>query len=48
MAAPELVARLAGQGAEPAVSTPAELTERLADDLKRWAGIVKASGATID
>jgi tripartite-type tricarboxylate transporter receptor subunit TctC len=48
MAAPELVERLAGQGAEPAVSTPAELTKLLADDLKLWAGIVKASGATID
>jgi tripartite-type tricarboxylate transporter receptor subunit TctC len=48
MADPALVERLAGQGAEPAPSTPAELAKLLRDDLKLWAGIVKASGATID
>jgi len=45
---PSLVERLAGQGAEPAPSTPAELSALLRDDLKLWAGIVRASGATID
>lgn len=43
-----LVERLAGQGAEPAPSTPAQLATLLRDDLKRWQGIVKVSGATID
>jgi tripartite-type tricarboxylate transporter receptor subunit TctC len=45
---PDFAERLAGQGAEVAGSTPAELTRLLQDDLKLWAGIVKASGATID
>jgi tripartite-type tricarboxylate transporter receptor subunit TctC len=40
--------RLAAQGAEAAPSTPAELDKLLRDDLKLWAGIVKASGATVD
>lgn len=48
LASPELAERLAGQGAEPAPSTPAELSKLLQDDLKRWAAIVKASGATVD
>lgn len=48
LAAPELAERMAGQGAEPAPSTPAELSKLLQDDLKRWAAIVKASGATVD
>jgi tripartite-type tricarboxylate transporter receptor subunit TctC len=48
LAEPALVERMASQGAEPAPSTPAELTALLRDDLKLWAGIVKASGATID
>jgi tripartite-type tricarboxylate transporter receptor subunit TctC len=48
LADPALVERLAGQGAEPAASTPAELAKLLRDDLKLWQGIVKASGATID
>jgi len=48
LADPALVERLAGQGAEPAPSTPAQLATLLRDDLKLWQGIVKASGATID
>jgi tripartite-type tricarboxylate transporter receptor subunit TctC len=48
LADPALVERLAGQGAEPAPSTPAELARLLRDDLKLWQGIVKVSGATID
>ncbi len=40
--------RLGGQGAEVSGSTPAELARLLQDELKLWAGIVKASGATID
>lgn len=48
MSDPALVDRLAGQGAEPAPSSPAELGRLLRDDLKLWAEIVKSSGATID
>lgn len=48
MADPALVERLAGQGAEPAPSTPDQLAKLLADDLTAWARIVKASGATVD
>jgi len=48
MADPSLIERLAGQGAEPAPSSPAELSRLLQADLALWAGIVKASGATID
>jgi tripartite-type tricarboxylate transporter receptor subunit TctC len=48
LAAQDLIDRLAGQGAEIAPSTPEQLTKLLADDLLRWAKIVKDSGATID
>jgi tripartite-type tricarboxylate transporter receptor subunit TctC len=48
LAAPDLIERLAGQGAEVAVSTPEQLAKIQADDLIRWAKIVKDSGATID
>jgi tripartite-type tricarboxylate transporter receptor subunit TctC len=48
LAAQDLIDRLAGQGAEVAPSTPEQLTKLLADDLVRWAKIVKDSGATID
>jgi tripartite-type tricarboxylate transporter receptor subunit TctC len=48
LAAQDLIDRLAGQGAEVAPSTPEYLSKLLADDLVRWAKIVKDSGATID
>jgi tripartite-type tricarboxylate transporter receptor subunit TctC len=48
LTAQDLIDRLAGQGAEVAPSTPEQLTKLLADDLVRWAKIVKDSGATID
>jgi tripartite-type tricarboxylate transporter receptor subunit TctC len=48
LTAQDLIERLAGQGAEVAPSTPEQLTKLLADDLVRWAKIVKDSGATID
>lgn len=44
----DFVERLGGQGAEVAGSTPSELARLLQEELKLWAGIVKASGATID
>ncbi len=46
--APDLAERLAGQGAEVAVSTPAELARLVRDELVMWARIVKESGATVD
>ena len=48
LADPALAERMAGQGAEPAPSTPDQLAALLREDLKLWQGIVKASGATID
>jgi tripartite-type tricarboxylate transporter receptor subunit TctC len=48
LADPALAERMAGQGAEPAPSTPDQLAVLLREDLKLWQGIVKASGATID
>ncbi len=48
LAAPDLIERLAGQGAEVATSTPEQLAKLQAEDLVRWAKIVKDSGATID
>jgi tripartite-type tricarboxylate transporter receptor subunit TctC len=48
LAEKDLIDRLAGQGAEVAPSTPEQLTKLLAEDLVRWAKIVKDSGATID
>jgi tripartite-type tricarboxylate transporter receptor subunit TctC len=48
LAAPELVERLAGQGAEVSPSTSEQLGKLVNDDLIRWAKIVKDSGATID
>jgi len=47
LADPAPVERLAGRVTEPAPSTPAHLAARLRDDLKRWRGIVEASGASI-
>ena len=48
IAQPDFGERLGGQGAEVSGSTPAELARLLQDELKLGAGIVKASGATID
>jgi tripartite-type tricarboxylate transporter receptor subunit TctC len=48
LSAPELVERLAGQGAEVSPSTSEQLGTLVNDDLIRWAKIVKDSGATID
>jgi tripartite-type tricarboxylate transporter receptor subunit TctC len=41
-------AQLAEQGCEPLKSSAAEFAAMIADDLPRWAKIVKESGATID
>jgi tripartite-type tricarboxylate transporter receptor subunit TctC len=44
----EIVAALALQGAEPLGSTPAEYGAYVQKELRRWAGVVKATGVTLD
>jgi tripartite-type tricarboxylate transporter receptor subunit TctC len=44
----EVRAQLAEQGCEPLKAGATELAAMIADDLPRWARIVKESGATID
>lgn len=46
--APDMAERLAGQGAEVAISTPDELAKLVREELTMWARIVKESGATVD
>ena len=43
--APDVTKRLATLGAEAAIKPPAELASFLREDIKKWAAIVKASGA---
>ena len=45
---PAVRERLALQGAEPLGSTPAEYGVYVQKELKRWAGVVKATGVTLD
>jgi tripartite-type tricarboxylate transporter receptor subunit TctC len=45
---PEMRERLIAQGAEAAPDTPAEFTRFIADELARYARIVKTSGAKVD
>ncbi|MBA2963818.1 MULTISPECIES: Bug family tripartite tricarboxylate transporter substrate binding protein [Ramlibacter] len=45
---PDLKAKLAGQGAEPLGSTPAEYGAYVKKEIARWATVVKASGVTIE
>jgi tripartite-type tricarboxylate transporter receptor subunit TctC len=44
MSDPEVVTRLAGQGVDVLVSSPEQMRERAAQDLKRWSAIIKTSG----
>jgi tripartite-type tricarboxylate transporter receptor subunit TctC len=43
---PELAAKFAALGLEPTGTTPDALATIMADDIKRWRPIVKASGFT--
>ncbi len=43
---PEFVAWLRDQGLQPVADTPEQAKERLAKDVERWAGVVKAAGIT--
>lgn len=45
---PEVRERLALQGAEPLGSTPQEYGAYVKKELARWAGVVKATGVTLD
>lgn len=41
---PELAPWLRDQGLEPVADTPAQAKARLAEDIQRWAGVIKATG----
>jgi len=45
---PQTQSRLAGQGAEPATSSPEELAAFTRSEAAKWASAVKASGARVD
>jgi tripartite-type tricarboxylate transporter receptor subunit TctC len=40
---PEMKARLAGDGAEPVVSTPAEFGVRIKSEIEKWSALAKAA-----
>jgi len=48
LAAPDLQENFAKQGATPTPSSPQELGAQIAEEVKRWAGVVKDSGIKID
>jgi tripartite-type tricarboxylate transporter receptor subunit TctC len=48
LALPEVRERLAGLGAEPVGSTPAEFASHVQREIAKWAQVVKASGAKAD
>ena len=48
LGAPELKERLLSQGAIPSGMKPAEFTAYIAAETKKWAQVVKASGAMVD
>ena len=48
LASPALKERLAALGAIPSGNTPEQFTEHIANEHKKWAAVVKASGAKVD
>ena len=48
LATPALKERLVSQGAIPGGNTPAQFTQFIAAEAKKWAQVVKASGAKVD
>ena len=48
LGAPDLQENFAKQGATPTPSSPQELGAQIAEEVKRWAGVVKDSGIKID
>jgi tripartite-type tricarboxylate transporter receptor subunit TctC len=45
---PEVIARLRADGAEPVGSTPDEFVKFIRAETKKWAEVVKSSGARVD
>jgi tripartite-type tricarboxylate transporter receptor subunit TctC len=45
---PELVATLRSRGARPVAGTPEDFARHIADSTRKWAAVVRASGAKID
>ena len=48
LADPELVEMLKSRGARPVAGTPQDFAQHIAESTKKWAAVVKASGARID
>ncbi len=48
LAEKEVAERFAAQGAEVSTSTPQELAAQLRDDIRKWAAVVKQSGASAE
>ena len=48
LAPPAMKERLLAQGAIPGGNTPAEFTRHIDNEHRKWAGVVKASGAKVD
>ena len=48
LATPDMKAAIQGQGAEALPMTSAQFSKVVADDVRKWKGIVEASGATIE
>ena len=48
LASPAMTERLLAQGAIPGGNTPAEFTRHIDNEHRKWAGVVKASGAKVD
>ena len=48
MAAPEVRAKLAAQGAEPSTFTPEQFAAFLKDETGRWTGVIKSAGIKLE
>jgi tripartite-type tricarboxylate transporter receptor subunit TctC len=48
LADPELIETLKGRGARPVAGTPQDFAQHIVESTKKWAVVVKASGARID